>query len=75
MFLLNVKMTSSSILEMQRSEWPETLLRGVPTREKVLYSPLRLPRFLASVEVFASIARFASSVHPSRTFEKPCLST
>ncbi len=25
MFLLNVKMTSSSILEMQRSEWPETL--------------------------------------------------
>jgi hypothetical protein len=27
MFLLNVKMTSSSILEMQRSEWPETLLK------------------------------------------------
>jgi hypothetical protein len=26
MSLLNVKMTSSSILEMQRSEWPETLL-------------------------------------------------
>jgi hypothetical protein len=26
MFLLNVKMTSSSILEMQRCEWPETLI-------------------------------------------------
>jgi hypothetical protein len=25
MFLLNVKMTSSSILEMQKCEWPETL--------------------------------------------------
>jgi hypothetical protein len=25
MFLLSVKMTSSSILDMQRSEWPETL--------------------------------------------------
>jgi hypothetical protein len=25
MFLLSVKMTSSSILEMQKSEWPETL--------------------------------------------------
>jgi hypothetical protein len=25
MFLLNVKMISSSILEMQRCEWPETL--------------------------------------------------
>jgi hypothetical protein len=26
MFLLSVKMTSSSILEMQISEWPETLI-------------------------------------------------
>jgi hypothetical protein len=25
MFLLSVKMTSSSILEMQKSEWPEAL--------------------------------------------------
>ncbi len=25
MFLLNVRMTSSSILEMQECEWPETL--------------------------------------------------
>jgi hypothetical protein len=27
MFLLSVKITSSSILEMQKSEWPETLLK------------------------------------------------
>ncbi len=26
MFLLNVKMTSCSILEMQGCEWPETLI-------------------------------------------------
>jgi hypothetical protein len=37
MFLLNVKMTSSSILEMQRCEWPETLIYSRFT--KVGYEP------------------------------------
>jgi hypothetical protein len=31
MFLLNMKMTPSSILEMQRCEWPETLVEYLPS--------------------------------------------
>jgi hypothetical protein len=37
MFLLNVKMISSSILEMQRCEWPETLL--IPSGKKLRQVP------------------------------------
>jgi hypothetical protein len=39
MFLLSVKMTSSSILEMQRCEWPETLLYGTT----YLFAKIALP--------------------------------
>jgi hypothetical protein len=36
MFLLSVKMTFSSILVMQKSEWPETLLAWLHNEHLVL---------------------------------------
>jgi hypothetical protein len=34
MFLLQVKMISSSILEMQRGEWPETLKKYLSHQQR-----------------------------------------
>jgi hypothetical protein len=48
MFLLSVKMTSSSILEMQKSEWPETLYRSSKRGSKTVSSRLY---FFAGLQV------------------------
>jgi len=49
---------------------------GMQSLGSVWYSPLRLSRFLASVEVFRHDSKKASSFFSlNSTFEKPCLGT